>query len=58
MRGLAAPSHPEEEMYRQTPRYDSGNTFMWPRGTAVDLENMARDAFGRVDDIHSDVLNG
>ena len=31
--------------------------FMWTETTTIDVENMARDAFHRVDEIHEDVIN-
>ena len=31
--------------------------FTWPETNNVDVESMARDAFTRIDDIHSDIMN-
>jgi hypothetical protein len=47
----------EREQYRHTKRDGGEDGFTWPRRTAVDLDNMARDAFMRIDDIHNDTMN-
>jgi hypothetical protein len=51
--------HPniERERYRRTERDGGEGGFMWPRRTVVDIENMARDAFTRFDDIHNEAIN-
>jgi len=46
----------EEAQYRRSER-DGGGQFTWPETNTVDVENMARDAFTRIDDIHNDVVN-
>lgn len=58
VRGHAAATESEEKAYRRRERrHNDENKFRWPRPVPVDLENMARDAFGRIDDIHHEVLN-
>lgn len=58
VKGPAAAIESNEEAYRSRQRReDDENRFTWPRMAPVDLENMARDAFGRIDDIHDEVLN-
>jgi hypothetical protein len=53
-----ARAHPNEsEHYRAEGRYDGDQGFTWPQRTAVDIENMARDAFGHIDDIHRNIIN-
>lgn len=51
--------HPDRdaEVYRQRRREERDEEMTWPRRTVVDVENMARDAFFRVDDIHNNVFN-
>lgn len=53
VRGPAMAEDIEGEQYRRHRNRDPHGGFTWPRRTAVDVENMARDAFARVDDIHN-----
>jgi hypothetical protein len=46
-----------KERYRPRRRDNRADDFKWPRRTVVDIENMARDAFTRIDDIHNDTTN-
>lgn len=57
VRGPSRRSHPERERYRHRRRRDGADKFTWPRRTVVDIENMARNAFTRIDDIHNDAMN-
>ena len=57
VQGPARTRHRESEEYRRDARNEGDEGFTWPRRTAVDIENMARDAFGHIDDIHRDSLN-
>ena len=57
VRGHARRQHGAEEAYRQRRHNDRNEDFTWPERNAVDLETMARDAFGRMDDIHNNVVN-
>ena len=57
MRGPARARNRESEEYRRDARNDGDEGFTWPRRTVVDIENMARDAFGHIDEIHRHSLN-
>jgi hypothetical protein len=57
VRGPAIPRDQEEERYREVERDDGEDELVWPRETVVDIENMARDAFTRIDDIHNEAVN-
>lgn len=57
VRGPARRQHGAEEAYRRRRHNDRDEEFTWPQRNAVDLETMARDAFGRVDDVHNNVVN-
>ena len=57
VRGPARVRNGESEEYRRQGRNGGNEGFTWPRRTAVDIENMARDAFGHFDDIHRNSLN-
>lgn len=57
VRGPARYAERHEEMYHHQRRADGEEGFTWPSRTPMDVENMARDAFARVDDIQNDVLN-
>jgi hypothetical protein len=45
------------EQYRQQGHRHQQEGFAWPARTAVDVENMARDAFARIDEIHDNNNN-
>ena len=47
----------EGEQYRRHRHRHRQEGFTWPRRTAVDVENMARDAFARIDEIHNNSGN-
>jgi len=47
----------EGERYREPQPEDMEGGFTWPERATVDVENMARDAFTRVDDIHNEFVN-
>lgn len=53
------PKNPDrgEETYRAKGEHAREGGFTWPHRIAVDLENLARDAFGRVDDIFDNAIN-
>ena len=57
VRGPARNLDREEELYRRTELDEGEPVFTWPERTNVDVEGMARDAFTRIDDIHSDIMN-
>ena len=57
MRGPTGRGERHAKRYRQRERDDIDDGFTWPRTTAVDIENMARDAFTRVNDIHDDAVH-
>jgi hypothetical protein len=57
VRGPARERERESEHYRGEGRYEGDEGFTWPRRTAVDIQNMARDAFGHIDDIHRNIVN-
>lgn len=57
MRGPVGRGKKRAERYRQRVHDDIDDGFTWPRTNAVDIENMARDAFTRVDDIHNDAVH-
>lgn len=58
VRGPARRPHRGRERYRRTVRDGEDGGFTWPRRTEVDIDNMARDAFQRIDDIINDAMNG
>ena len=47
----------EAEDYRREGRPDGDEGFTWPRRTEVDIQNMARDAFGHINHIHRNIIN-
>jgi hypothetical protein len=53
VRGPALVQDGVGEQYRRRGHRPQQEGFTWPRRTAVDVENMARDAFARIDEIHS-----
>jgi hypothetical protein len=55
--GPARRGQRNEERYRQGERDNTNVRFTWPEVNAVDLENMARNAFTRIDDIHNEALH-
>ena len=57
MRGPARRPQRGAERYRRRGRDDRDDGFAWPGRTAVDIENMARDAFTRIDDILNVAVN-
>ena len=57
VRGPSRRQHSDEEEYRHRQRPHGEGEFAWQRRTPIDVENMARDAFGRIDDIHEDVVS-
>lgn len=57
MRGPAAPRRRQGERYRRRERVNGEHGFNWPRANVVDLDNMARDAFTRIDEIYNVVVN-
>lgn len=57
MRGPVIPPDRDGERYRRRGRRNGDEQFTWPRRTAVDVENMAREAFARADNIHSNRSN-
>jgi len=57
LRGLGHRSDREEEYYRRSKHVDGGGQFNWRKIDIVDVENIARDIFTRIDNIHNDVLN-
>jgi len=57
VKGLARNPDGEEEPYRSEEHDDGEAGFTWPERTNVDVENMAKDAFTRIDDIHSNIMN-
>jgi hypothetical protein len=58
VRGPSRVRRREGEHYRQRRRGDGEGEFTWPQRTTVDVENMARDAFAHIDDIHINTMNG
>ena len=57
VRGPTAVPDRDEENYRTREEDEEAGRFTWPRSCAVDVENMARDAFGRVDELFDDAVN-
>ena len=57
VRGPAQPPNEEAEQYRRSEQEDVHEEFTWPETNTVDVENMAQDAFTRIDEIHNHVLN-
>ena len=57
VRGPARAPNGEAEHYRGGGRDDGDDGFTWPRRSAVDIQNMAKDAFGHIDKIHRNVVN-
>ena len=57
VRGPARVPYREAEDYRREGRPDGDEGFTWPRRTEVDIQNMARDAFGHIDHIHRNIIN-
>ena len=47
----------EGEQYRRHRRPHIEEGFTWPRRTVVDVENMARDAFARINELHNNNAN-
>ena len=57
MRGPARAPFIEAEQYIREGRPDGVEGFTWPQRTEVDIQNMARDAFGHIDEIHRNSIN-
>ena len=57
MRGPTGLPQRGRERYRFRRHDNRADGFTWPSRTVVDLEDMARDAFTRIDDIHNDAMN-
>lgn len=57
VRGPARAPNREAEHYREEGQPDGDGGFTWPRRTTVDIQNMARDAFGHIDEIHRNLIN-
>jgi len=49
--------HRGEESYRDHHEDGGEPRFTWPENNVVDVEGMARDAFGRIDEIHNDSID-
>jgi hypothetical protein len=57
VRGPAEVRHENRERCRRRRHRRQREDFTWPARTTVDAENMARDAFARIDEIHNNSSN-
>lgn len=57
VRGPTAHPDHDQELYQSNVQEGEAGGFTWPRHSAVDVVNMVRNFFGRVEEIFDDAFN-